>query len=95
MLYKVMFEDDSRRGYNELVIENEKEFTREEFSEMYSEAKYQLEAWFEGEEEYDEDDYDLYSMVSEYEDNYSQAIVSYLNKFYGFTYPQIKVSIFG
>ena len=93
MLYKVIFENHSRGEYNELILENEKEFTEEEFSKMYYEAKYQLEAWFEGEEEYNEDDFDIYSMVDDYEDNYSQAIVTYLNKFYGFTYPQVKVSI--
>ena len=95
MLYKIIFEDDSRKEYNELILENNKEFTEKEFNAMYSEAKNQLESWFEGEEEYDEDNYDLYSMVSEYEDNYPQSIVSYLNKFYGFTYPKIEISIFG
>lgn len=94
MLYKIVFESHSCGVYEELIVENDKEYSKEEFEEIYKEAKYQLESWFEGEEEYDENDYDLWSMVDDYEDNYSQSIVSYLRRFYGFTYPKIAISIY-
>lgn len=94
MLYKIIFESHSYCGYEELIVENDKEYSKEEFEEIYKEAKYQLESWFEGEEEYDENDYDLWSMVDDYEDNYSGSIVSYLRRFYGFTYPKITISIY-
>lgn len=89
MLYKFIKMERAPYQYEEFILEHEKKFTKDELEKIYMKAYYQIEAWSEG-EEYDEDDANI---VRDWEYQKEEAIIDYLQKYYGFKRYFVKADV--
>lgn len=91
MIYKIRYENCNQ--YEEIVLTNTRQYTQEDLEKLYYKAYYEIEAWYEGKEEYDEDDYTIQSIVDEWDYSPQSAVASYLCEYYNFAYLKEDIGI--